>query len=156
MDNAILLTKLNNYENKDFELYKYYINATSFNFINETIEFNVCMQSLKELIEKQYDFEWLAENAKIFEVSRRDFRSLCDDVCILLGNRIEELCKYTKVPIYTKPSKFEDYCPFANEIMVVYGNFNNYVTIEGKHYIIIDTKLESTPYYNIYCNIIEL
>ena len=119
MDKAILLTKLNNYENTDFELYKYYLDATSKLYTSEKVEFETCMNDIKILTNKQYDFDWLTENSKIFECNRREFKALCDDVCVILGNRINELCKHTREPIITKPSKFEDYCPFETESLVV-------------------------------------
>ena len=108
-----------------------------------------------EDIEKEYFY--LDSNAKIFEVNRRDFKNLCDDVCILLGNRLEELCKYSRIPVIVKPSKYDDYCPMNSENLVVYGNHREgeRFSYDGKRYVIVDTKLESCPYYNIYCNSFE-
>ena len=160
MNNAILLTKLSKMDDLSFELYTYYIDATSKSFLDEITEFNTCINDLKKLTECQYDFAWLSKNASKFEVNRRDFKSLCDDVCMLLGNRIEELCKHNKTPIVTKPTKYEDYCPFASEELVAYGRIpyshgNNNIIFDGNSYNIIDTKLEISPYYTIYCNLIE-
>ncbi len=156
MDKAVLLTKLSNYNDKNFELFVYYLNATTSSFIDEKEEFDTLISNIKTLTEKQYDFSWLAENAAEFECNRREFKALCDDVCVLLGNRIDELCKHTRKPIITKPTKFEDYCPFANETLVAYGNCSENVRVDGKICKIIDTKLESTPYYSVYVNSLDL
>ena len=44
MDKAVLLTKLNNCNDKTFELYDYYLNATSKSFSDASEEFNVCVK----------------------------------------------------------------------------------------------------------------
>ena len=157
MDKAILLTKLATFNDDNFEPYRYYLDATSNVFEDEKEEFDTCIVDLKKLVDCQYDFAWLSENATTMGCNRREFKALCDDVCVLLGNRIDELCKHTRNPIFTKPSKFEDYCPFANEVYVVYGNGNE-TTIkhDGKVYKVIETKLESTTYYNIYISQLDI
>lgn len=155
MNNAILLIQLSNLNDDSFELFNYYKIGTTKVFEDEIATFNACVNALKNLINLQYDFEWLTINAKKFETTRRDFRNLCDDVCDLLGNRIEELCKHTRKPIITKPTKFEDYCPFPSDSLVVYGNQISNISIDGKLYKIVNTKIESTPYYTIYCNQID-
>lgn len=156
MDKAVLLTKLSSYNDKSFELYDYYLNATSKSFADEKDEFDTCIASIKKLTDRQYDFAWLSENAAEFECNRREFKALCDDVCVLLGNRIDELCKHTRNPIVTKPTKFEDYCPFSTEALVAYGSNVETVRVDGKVCKIVETKLESTPYYNIYVSQIDL
>lgn len=158
MTNPILLTKLSKYDNKSFELFQFYLNATSSSMENAVEEFNICINNIKYLTEKQYDFAWLSENAKKFEVNRRDFKNLCDDVCILLGNRIEELCKHSRETIVSKPTRYEDYCPFSQSDLVEYGSkhsIGDTFTFDGTRYVVFDTKLESTPYYNIYCSALE-
>lgn len=156
MDKAVLLTKLSGYNDRSFELYEHYLNATSKSFVDEKEEFDTCISSIKKLTEKQYDFGWLSENAAEFECNRRDFKALCDDVCVLLGNRIDELCKHTRNPIVTKPTKFEDYCPFTSETLVAYGSNVTEVRVDGKVCRVVDTKLESTPYYNIYVSQLDI
>lgn len=156
MDNAVLLTKLSNYDDVSFDLFNYYVNATSKTFADNIEEFNTCIENIKKLTELQYDFSWLSENANEFGCNRRDFKTLCDDVCSLLGNRINELCKHTKTPIVTKPSNFEDYCPYSKEMLVAYGSSITSVRVDGKLCKIIETKLESTPYYNIYISQLDL
>lgn len=157
MTSPVLLTKLSKFNNTDFELFNMYCNATSKSFETVADEFNTCIDNIKYLTEKQYDFSWITENAKVFEVNRRDFKNLCDDVCMLLGNRLEELCKYSRTPVIVKPSKYDDYCPMNSEDLVVYGNYREgeRFSYDGKRYAIVDTKLESCPYYNIYCNSFE-
>lgn len=154
MENAILLTKLYNYDDKSFELYKYYDEAINRQH-SDVEDFNICMKNLKILIDKQYDFEWITLNAKTFGTTRRDFRSLCDNVCFIIGNTIEEICKYTKSPIVTTPSKLDENCPFPNNELVAYGNSTleryQFIIHEGKSYKVTDTKIEQTPYYRIYC-----
>lgn len=157
MDKAVLLTKLSSYNDKNFELFAYYLNATTASFADEKEEFDTLISNIKTLTEKQYDFSWLAENAAEFDCNRRDFKSLCDDVCVLLGNRIDELCRHTHGrPIITKPTKFEDYCPFPNETLVAYGNCNGTIRVDGRICKIVDTKLENTPYYSVYVNSLDL
>ena len=154
MENAILLTKLYNYNDKSLELYKYYdeaINRTH----SEVDDFNTCMNNLKTLVDKQYDFEWLTVNAQTFGVTRRDFRELCDSVCFIIGNAIEEICKYIKSPIIAAPSRLDEHCPFPTNDLVAYGNSNleryQYIIVDGKSHRVVETKVEQTPYYRIYC-----
>lgn len=156
--NPILLTKLSKYDDKSFELFHFYLNATSSISEDSTEDFNVCIDNLKYLTNKQYDFKWLSENAAAFGVNRRDFKSLCDDVCVLLGYKIEEICKYSKEHIITRPTRFEDYCPFNDGDLVEYGykiDIDDNIKYNGDRYRVIDKKLESTPYYNIYCSLLE-
>ena len=155
MNIVILLNKLNTCEDQNLELYQHYLNAVYNRHDNLVDEFNACIDSIKYLTNKQYDFNWLSENSKIFNVTRRDFRELCDSVCVLLGNKINDIGKQTKEPIITKPTRYEDYCPYNNENLVLYGNYDGPIRIDGKLYNKIDTKLESTPYYNIYCSMLS-
>lgn len=152
---VVLLTKLSNLSDQSYELFNYYLIATNKTFSDEVEEFETCIKSLAELSDRQYDFAWLTENAKRLEASRRDFRDLCEAVCVLIGNRIDELCKYSRVPIITKPTKFEGACPFGSEALVAYGNVEGSVKVDGVTCKIIETKIESTPYYNIKCSMID-
>lgn len=160
MDKAVLLTKLNNCNDKTFELYDYYLNATSKSFSDASEEFNVCIKNIKTLTDNQYDFSWLSENSERFGVNRREYKSLCDDVCSLLGNRIQELCCHTRDYIIVKPSNYEDYCPFSRESLVAYGNPNiikrNGFNYDGKTHNIICSKIEESPYYTIFCSTFDL
>lgn len=155
MDKAILLTKLNKCEDESNIVYACYINATSKSFENDIIAFEQHIKDIKVLNAIQYDFTILSEEASKMELTRRDYRELCDAVCMIIGDRINELCKYSKEPIITKPSQFEDYCPFPNEDKVVYGSVNNSFRFFGETYIVVNTKLEETPYYTIWCNEID-
>lgn len=158
MDKAVLLTKLHNYNDKSFELFNYYLDGTSKSFADNITEFETCINDIKKLTDYQYDFAWLSENAETFGVNRREFKALCDDVCAILGNRVQELCAHTREPIITKPTKYEDYCPFSSENLVVYGNpsiFGSRFMFDGNRYRIVDSKLENSPYYSIYCSSIE-
>jgi len=157
MDKAVLLTKLIQSQDNPSDLYEYYLDATSRVFESETDAFNKCVKDLKVLSDMQYDFEWLKYEAFSFGVSRRDYKDLMDSVCVLLGERINELCKLTRNGIVTSPTQFEDYCPFNHEDLVLYAIYNiNSVEYDGNMYSVVDTKLEETPYYTIYCNKLEL
>lgn len=155
MNIVILLNKLNTCEDQNLELYQHYLNAVYNRHDNLVDEFNACIDSIKYLTNKQYDFNWLSENSKIFNVTRRDFRELCDSVCVLLGNKLNDIGKQTREPIITEPTRYEDYCPYNNEKLVLYGNYDGPIRIDGKLYNKIDTKLESTPYYNINCSMLS-
>ena len=67
MTSPVLLTKLSKFNNTDFELFSMYSNATSKSFETAADEFNTCIDNIKYLTEKQYDFSWITENDKIFE-----------------------------------------------------------------------------------------
>lgn len=153
---VVLLTKLSTMDDRSYELFDYYVIATSQTFENEVEEFNTCIKCLQKLSDNQYDFAWLTENAKQLDASRRDFRNLCDNVCVLLGNRIEELCKHTRAPIVTAPANFDGACPFGSEQLVAYGNVDTTVRVDGVLCKVVDTKIESTPYYNIKCSMIDM
>lgn len=155
MNGAILLTKLSQYDNEKFDLFKIYVDATKRNFNEIEAEFDTCIKDIKFLSDVQLDFEWLTNSAVRLNTTRRDVRMLCDDVCMILGSRISDLCK--NKCFITSPSKFEDYCPYPKDSFVVYGKVDNEDTIKklmlnGEHIKIVDTKLETTPYYNIYCS----
>ena len=76
MTSPVLLTKLSKFNNTDFELFNMYCNATSKSFETVADEFNTCIDNIKYLTEKQYDFSWITENAKTFEVNRGDFKNV--------------------------------------------------------------------------------
>lgn len=153
--NAILLYKLHSYKDKSFELYTHYENVIK-DSDSPAETFNRCIDSIKYLSEKQYDFQWVSSQSKEFGCFRKDFVELCDSVCQILGDKINDLCK--SFAIITKPTKYEDYCPFSSETLVVYGKSyqpGTPVQYDGKRYRIVDSKLENTPYYSIYCNALE-
>ena len=156
MDKAILLTKLSQCEDETNFLYLSYLDATQTEFESETKKFETLISELKTLSELQYNFNELSTKAQEFGISRRDYRELCDMVCIIIGDSITELCKYTKDGIVTVPTKFEDYCPFYSTSLVVYGsNIHDTVKYEGKIYKVLDTKLEQSQYYSIYCSTLD-
>lgn len=155
MDKAILLTKLNKCNDESNIVYACYINATVKSFDNDIMAFNQHIKDIKILNAIQYDFTILSEEARKMELTRRDYRELCDAVCMIIGDRINELCKHSREPIITEPTHFEDYCPFANAEKVVYGNVPVNFKYFGEYYKVIDTKLEESPYYTIYCSEIE-
>jgi hypothetical protein len=155
MDQAVLLNKLMNCKDESIELYRFYLYALDMSL--EPVDmFNKCINAIKYLVDKQYDFQWIFVNAKQFNVTRKDFKDLCDDVCMILGDRINEICKYSKFPIITKPTNFENYCPFNSDTLVVYGEFTEPVKYEGKIIRTIETKTEKTPYYCIHCTSLDL
>ena len=156
MDKAILLTRLTKCEDENNELYQCYKDAIQKYFDTEEKKFTQLIKDIKYLSNIQYDFSKLSEGAKSFSITRRDYRELCDMVCILIGDSLTELCKYTKDGIVTAPTKFEDYCPFYSTSLVVYGsNIHDTVKYEGKTYKVLDTKLEQSQYYSIYCSTLD-
>lgn len=157
MDAAILLKRLIDSENTDTTIYKAYKNAIDNSYQSPNEEFTKCIEGLKILSQTQYDFKVLANESKLFDLSRRDYRELCDMICFMLGDKIKDLCIK---PIFTKPTQFEDYCPFVKNDIVIYSikpltpGFR-IVNDDKETYHIIDSKLETTPYYEIYCHSIE-
>lgn len=155
MDKALLITKLNKCEDTNNVLYNCYSNAFQNNYESLSEEFDQHIADLKTISEIMYDFDSLTTESAKFGISRRDYRELCDMVCTIIGDRINEICKQSKEPIITKPSKFEDYCPFTSDDMVVYGNIDRLFKYDGEIYRVVESKLEETPYYIVYCNSIE-
>lgn len=159
MESAVALKKLIDSNNEELSLFKAYKNAISSNFNSPSEAFTQCIKDLITISDAQYDFDWLTKEAKVLEINRRDFRNLCDDVCIMLGDKLQELCIKE---VITKPSKFEDYCPFSSEDIVMYTTKpvdttrSSTIFHDGNKYNLIDCKLESTPYYNLYVTKLEL
>lgn len=155
MDKAVLLTKLTRCEDESNIVYACYINATSKSFENDIMAFEQHIKDIKVLTAIQYDFTILSEEAAKMEITRRDYRELCDAVCMIIGDRIDEICRHSREPIVTKPSQFEDYCPFSHADKVVYGNVDDKFRFFGEMYKVVDAKLEESPYYTIWCSEIE-
>jgi len=93
VNDVILLNKLSKFNDDDFDLYRYYKDATFKSFADETEELDTLRSDLILLSGKRYDFAgWLAKSANALECERNECMGLCEDVCKLLGNRIQELC----------------------------------------------------------------
>ena len=154
MSNPTLLRDLIEQEDTNNILYKCY-NDSIIEYENIEDKFHILIEDIKQLSELQYDFKLLTSTAKKFNVSRRDCRDLCDMICEILGDDITSLCRQNSIVV--SPSKYEDYCPYSNESLVLYGNADkNYIKYDGKIYGIVDTKLEETPYYTIYCSLLDM
>lgn len=149
LDPAILMQKLYNIENEDSVILKAYKDTI------QSTELDILIDDIKKMTDVQYDFKFLTREKEYFSINRHDTRELCDMVCKLLGNRIEEICIK---PIISKPSRYEDYCPFSSEDLIVYSVKpldNTLIMYEGRSYNILDTKHETTPYYSLYCSSIN-
>lgn len=153
MNNPVLFSKLVNYDNESFPLFKIYIDATSRTFENSIVEFETCAKDLMELANLQYDFEWLAEQAETFETTRREFKFLCDDVCILLGNRLVEACRHSSQPIVTTVKIDLDKPTATSTDLVMYGITStppSYIWYDGDYYNVLNTRLDENSKFNYY------
>lgn len=123
--------------------------------IRQNTPFTQLVQQIKYCLEKSYDFKYLSEEGAKLNVSRRDVRSLLDVFAEMLGNKIEELADHEY--LFVPPTKLEDYCPYPSEVLVLYTNkpLDNLPMYDGYKWDIIDTRLEETPYYSIYCSQID-
>lgn len=166
MSDVILLNKLSRFNDDDFDLYRYFKDATSKSFEDETEELDTLRSDLILLSEKQYDFAgWLTKSAKALECKRNECMGLCEDVCKLLGNRIQELCNHVRIPIIASPTKMsansalEVKCPYSSEYLVAYGSCTENaksVNVDGKVCKVIEAKLEVSPYYTIKISLLDL
>lgn len=166
MSDVILLNKLSRFNDDDFDLYRYFKDATSKSFADETEELDTLRSDLILLSEKQYDFAgWLTKSAKALGCKRNECMGLCEDVCKLLGNRIQELCDHVRIPIIASPTKMsansalEVKCPYSSEYLVAYGSCienAESVKVDGKVCKVIETKLEVSPYYTIKISSLDL
>lgn len=157
MDSAVLLKKLIDSNNEEMSLYRAYKDAIDNSYATPEEAFNQCIYDLKMMSQAQYDFGWLTREARLFEVTRRDYRELCDMVCAMLGDKINDLCYQ---PIYVKPSNFEDYCPFGGTDIVMYCKHpfsvgDGVSNSDKEMYTIEDVKLEKSPYYEIFIHKLE-
>lgn len=124
--------------------------------MNNNYHFDYIVQQLKSVLDYSYDFDFLSKEAELIEVNRRDIRKLLDVFADLLGNKIEQMCNEDY--IFTKPTKFEDYCAFPRAEIVLYTNRPADLEIirhDGDVYKILSHKLEASPYYEIKCYELE-
>lgn len=156
--NSKLLSELQDYSHKnpDFSLCKIYKYLNK-SFKSNDLAFTVYIKCIMALLDYQYDFKWLSLAAKTLSNSsntykRNDIQILCDDLCQLFGENIDDLCANQEILV--APSKFEKYCPFSNDSVVIYSNkpITHSCIIDGIKYVISDSKAEKTPYYNIVCH----
>lgn len=161
LNNAVVLKRLIESKNEDLSAYKGYLIAIS-GYQNSSREdsFNQCINSLKILTDLQYDFEKLTNESQKLSVSRRDYRNLCDQICQMIGDKIQDLCI---MPLYSKATNYENACPFSSDSFLMYTKkpvdlslSSNIITYDGNLYKIIETKREETPYYTIYGTLLEL
>ena len=104
MDSAVLLKKLIDSNNEEMSLYRAYKDAIDNSYATPEEAFNQCIYDLKMMSQAQYDFGWLTREARLFEVTRRDYRELCDMICAMLGDKINDLS-----PILTSVSSKKKY-----------------------------------------------
>lgn len=123
MTNPTLLNMLIKNECIDIMAYRCY-KDTLIEYANDIDKFNLLIADIKLLSDIQYDFQTLSIESKKLNITRRDYRELCDMICIIIGDVINEMNKYNQL-IVTRPSQFEDYCPFPHEDLVAYGKVND-------------------------------
>ena len=156
MTDAILLNKLitdfNNDDNFLFQCYKHSLSESGF-----TESFNQCISDLKALSNLSYDFKQLTNYATSMNITRRDIRQLCEILSSILGETITQLCNQNRELIITTPSRFEDFCPYPKAELVLYSTSISDIPIKYDSYMykIIESKPENTPYYYIYCHLLE-
>lgn len=148
MEIATIMKTLIECENKDSKIIQAYKNS-----LNGT-SLDTLFSDLKDVTGIQYDWSMINQEKEYLNVNRRDIIHICDTVAKLLGDRIEEICV---VATTSKPSQFEDYCPFKSDDLVVYSKKPIDTTVitqvkyDGDLYETVECKPENTPYYNIYC-----
>ena len=158
MDKSLLIKRL--VERADAN--KKLTEADNLSISNADVEpsdlFNKCTRFIKEISDLSYDFEYLKAEAPKLELTRKDFRCLCDTICEYLGDTVEALCIK---PVFTTPSRLEG-CPISTDEIVMYTkkpfdvNLHTTVTYDGDNYKTVKCYLEKTPYYEIYLTIVEL
>lgn len=158
MADAVLFMKLQNWEDKSFELYDIFLKASAQNFFCGPDAFKGYLKLLKYVISKQYDIEWMTKNAKEFGCKRSDFWELCEDVCKLLGDKLMEVCKYSEDLIITEEINLDlnENLVVKPAKLVVYSATNKYeqgtmITFDGRKYKTGYTKFENSGYYQLYC-----
>lgn len=160
MNDGLLLNKLlTECNDENSFLYQCYIH--SFATSNITESFNKCVDDLKALSDLSYDFRKLSNYAAKYDMTRRDVRQLCEILSTILGETVNELCSNDREFIITKPTCFEDFCPYPKAEIVLYNNdyvlLGNHEIIkhDGYQYEIIDSRAEDTPYYYTRCYLLE-
>ena len=155
MDESILIKTLTEYTENDLYIKQVYNRLGNIND-SAGYEFNQYIKDLTSLSEKQYDFQWLTDEAGKLDITRRDFRNLCDKVCELIGYYIDELVSSNIV--ITNGSGFEEYCPFTKHDLVWYTkhplDIDTEIIYDGKTYTTVNCKKEKTPYYDIYVSLL--
>ena len=116
------------------------------------MDFETIIDKLKETLDYEYDFSFLTLESKKLNTNRKELKNLLEILAEMLGDKIKDIGEKVNI---TTPSRFEDYCPFPRENKVLYTNrrfeIGDLIQYDGNTYTIIDKKLESTPYYEIYC-----
>lgn len=159
MDKSLLIKRLVERADANKKLTEAYNLSISNADVEPSDLFNKCIRFIKEISDLSYDFEYLKTEAPKLDLTRKDFRSLCDTLCEYLGDTIKDLCE--KKPVFTKPSRFEG-CPISTDEIVMYTNkpfdVNLHTTVkyDGDNYKTVKCYLEKTPYYEIYLTIVEL
>ena len=159
MDKSLLIKRLVERADANKKLTEAYNLSISNADVEPSDLFNKCIRFIKEISDLSYDFEYLKAEAPKLDLTRKDFRSLCDTLCEYLGDTVKDLCE--KKPVFTTPSRFEG-CPISTDEIVMYTtkpfdvNLHPKVRFDGDEYKTIKCYLEKTPYYEIYLTIIEL
>lgn len=156
MTDAILLNKLiTEFNDSDNYLFQCYKDSLSESNVIES--FNQCITDLKVLSNLSYDFAELTNYATKMNITRRDVRQLCEILSSILGETITQLCNQNREFIVTTPSQFEDFCPYPKAELVLYSTSMSDIPIKynGYMYEIVESKPENTPYYYIYCHLLE-
>lgn len=170
VDNAVLLDKVINCQNRDIYVCKAYDCAHA-NSLDQNEHFKQCIDFIKQLDEVAWNTKLCQEEGKMLNVSWREYHILCNEIIPkILGETIKELCIK---PVFAEATMYGDefskFCPFSKGDFVMYTAKpiqieEPYIEFEGKKYKIRDKdrinedyiKIEETPFYTIDGIVLEI
>jgi hypothetical protein len=158
MEKSLLIKRLIEREDANKKLTEAYNLSISYEGLDPADVFTRCAKFIKEISDLSYDFEYLTNEAPKLDLSRKDFRCLCDTICEYLGDTIKTLCIN---PVFTSPSRLEG-CPINTNDLVMYTtkpfdvNAHQVVEFDKDKYKTIRCFAEKTSYYEIYLTILDL
>lgn len=160
MNIGTMLNLLENCSDESSKAYQIYLNLKNPIGTDDNIIFANYAKDLRELIDLQYDFNFLSVESKKLDSNlfRRDFKDLLEVLCERIGNKLSELSIkgiFSKsVNIEGSPFGAEDLCYYTKKPIDT-SNIN-IVNYDGSKYKCVECKLEHTAYYSIYCTSLEL
>lgn len=158
MDKSLLIKRLAERKDVNKKLTDAYELSLSYTKLDPAEAFTRCAEFIKEISDLSYDFAYLKEEAPKLDLTRKDFRCLCDTICEYLGDSIESICVS---PVFTNPSRLEG-CPVTVNELVMYTtkpfdvNLHSTISFDKETYKTIKCFNEKTPYYDIYLTMLEL
>lgn len=120
-----------------------------------------CADCITQLSDITFDFERLKSEAKILQITRRNCSVLADDVCKVLGEKIEKLCEdFGPIIVHSSELTENDWtCTYANQY-VAYSSkpLSNDVAVlmeDDTAYNVMTMAVKKTPYYEIWATLLE-